>query len=328
LEYQHIWHHASPETHMIVARAFDDLEGVLTGSCLTIGNFDGVHLAHRKLLARVHERARAQNLVSLALTFEPHPRQVLLGKNDPPRLTSPEVKLELMAKSGIEVCMVLPFTRAFASIGPEDFVRDCLVRDLCMKELIVGHDWAFGKGRSGSFETLSALGRQMGFAVERLAPVLVDDAVVSSTRVRDMLRSGDVWDARPLLGRFHKVRGEVIHGADRGGKLLGFPTANIKALDQLLPRTGVYAAWISKGDKEWAGVANIGTNPTFGGDHLSLEAHIFDYSGDLYGKTVDLHFVQRLRSEKKFAGVEELKARIAEDVKIARRVLAEPDSGL
>ncbi|MFZ5428161.1 MAG: bifunctional riboflavin kinase/FAD synthetase [Thermodesulfobacteriota bacterium] len=313
---------------MIVARTFDELEGVLNGSCLTIGNFDGVHLAHQKLLGRVRERAKALNVVSLAVTFEPHPRKVLLGKDDPPRLTTPDVKLELISATGIEACLVLPFTRAFASLEPEDFVRDCLVRDLGMRELIVGHDWAFGKGRRGDYETLSALGRDMGFIVERLDPVLADDAVVSSTRIRDMLAAGDVWDAKPLLGRFPKVRGEVIHGADRGGKLLGFPTANVNALDQLLPKTGVYAVWITKGGQVWAGVANIGMNPTFGGDHLSVEAHIFDYSGDLYGKTVDLHFVQRLRSEKKFSGIDELKARIAEDVKLAKRILAEPEAGL
>jgi len=313
---------------MIVARTFDELEGVLNGSCLTIGNFDGVHLAHQKLLGRVRERAKALNVVSLAVTFEPHPRKVLLGKDEPPRLTTPDVKLELISETGIEACLVLPFTRAFASLEPEDFVRDCLVRDLGMRELIVGHDWAFGKGRRGDYETLSALGRGMGFIVERLDPVLVEDAVVSSTRIRDMLAAGDVWDAKPLLGRFPKVRGEVIHGADRGGKLLGFPTANVNATEQLLPKTGVYAVWITKGEQTWAGVANIGMNPTFGGDHLSVEAHIFDYSGDLYGKTVDLHFVQRLRSEKKFSGIEELKARIAEDVKLAKRILAEPEAGL
>jgi len=313
---------------MIVARTFDDLEGVLNGSCLTIGNFDGVHLAHQKLLARTRDRARALNVVSLAVTFEPHPRSVLLGKNDPPRLTAPDVKLELIAESGIEACLVLPFTRAFASLEPEDFVRDCLVRDLGMRELIIGHDWAFGKGRRGDYATLSALGRSLGYLVERLDPVLHDGAVVSSTRVRDMLLSGDVWDAKPLLGRCHKVRGEVIHGADRGGKLLGFPTANVNALGQMLPKSGVYAVWVSRGEQSWAGVANIGVNPTFGGDHLSMEAHIFDYSGDLYGKTVDLHFVQRLRGERKFPGIEELKARIAEDVRLAKRILAQPEAAL
>jgi len=313
---------------MIVAHAISDLKDVANGTCLTIGNFDGVHLAHQKLLARVRERAKALGMLSLAVTFEPHPRQILLGTNDPPRLTAPDVKLELIAAIGIDACLTLPFTRAFAALEPNDFVRDYLVRDLVMRELIIGHDWAFGKGRKGGFTTLAALGAQLGFAVERLSPVLMEDAIVSSTRIRDMLLSGDVWGVRPLLNRFHKVRGAVIHGADRGGKLLGFPTANIQAPDQLLPKGGVYAAWVTHGEQTFGAAANIGTNPTFGTGPLSLEAHIFGPCGDLYGKSIDLHFVQRLRGEKKFSGIEQLKARIAEDASLAKRILATPEAGL
>ena len=313
---------------MIVAYGIEDLEGVLSGTCLAIGNFDGVHMGHRKLLSRARERAKALGLTCLAMTFEPHPRRVLRGKNDPPRLTILDVKLEILSSLGIEACLVYPFTRVLAAMEPEDFVRQCLVEKLAMRELIIGHDWAFGKGRRGGHETLTALGAAMGFAVERIGPVLIEGAVVSSTRIRDMLLAGDVWDAKPLLGRFHMVRGQVIHGANRGGRLLGFPTANLSAPDQLLPRTGVYAVWVSQGDACWPGVANIGLNPTFGDDHLSVEAHILDFSRDLYGQTVDLHFVQRLRAEKKFSGIEELKSRIAEDVALARRILAAPESGL
>jgi len=317
---------------MIVARTLDDVKDVTNETCLTIGNFDGVHLAHQKLLARVRERAKALNMLSLAVTFEPHPRQVLLGKNDPPRLTSPDVKLELIAATGIEACLVLPFTRAFAAQEPDVFVQDCLVHGLKMRELVIGHDWAFGKGRKGNFATLSTLGTRLGFTVDQLDPVLLDGAVVSSTRIRDMLLSGNVWDVRPLLNRFHKARGAVIHGADRGGKLLGFPTANIHAPDQLLPKGGVYAARITHNGRTFGAVANLGSNPTFGpacgAGPLSLEAHIFDYSGDLYAKSIDLHFVQRLRGEKKFSGVDELKARIAEDAKLAKRILATPEAGL
>lgn len=313
---------------MIIARSLQDLEGALSGCVLTIGNFDGVHMAHQKLLGRVRERAKAKGLSSLVMTFEPHPRRVLLGKNDPPRLTTLDVKLELISALDIEVCLVLPFTRELAAMEPERFVREMLVQGLSMRELIVGHDWAFGKGRSGSIETITALGRELGFGVERLGPVLIDDAVVSSTRIRDMLQAGDVWDARALLGRFPRVRGEVIHGENRGGRLLGFPTANLSVPDQLLPRSGVYATWVSKGQRSWPGVTNIGLNPTFGGDHLSVEAHILDFSGDIYGQRVDLHFVQRLRSEKKFSGIDELKARITEDALLARRILEAPEAAL
>lgn len=313
---------------MIVTRDVEEIQDLLTGTCLTIGNFDGVHLGHRKLLGSVRERAKAQGLTSLAMTFEPHPRRVLLGKSDPPMLTSLEVKLEIISSLGLDVCLVYPFTRALAAMEPEAFVGDCLVARLRMKELVIGHDWAFGKGRRGDFATLSALGAKLGYTVERLGPVLIGDAVVSSTRIRDMLLVGDVWDAKGLLGRFHKVRGQVVHGAGRGAGLLGFPTANLTTPDQLLPLTGVYAVWLSQGEKTWAAVANIGLNPTFGGDHLSVEAHIMDFTGDLYGQVVDLHFVQRLRAEKKFSGPEELKTRIAEDVALARRILGSPEAGL
>ncbi len=313
---------------MIIARSLQDLEGALSGCVLTIGNFDGVHMAHQKLLGRVRERAKAKGLSSVVMTFEPHPRRVLLGKEDPPRLTTLDVKLELISALEIEICLVLPFTRALAAMEAERFVRELLLEGLCMRELIVGHDWAFGKGRSGSFETLAAMGKAEGFSVERLGPVLIDDAVVSSTRIRDMLQAGDVWDARALLGRFPRVRGEVIHGANRGGRLLGFPTANLSVPDQLLPKPGVYATWVSKGQRSWPGVTNIGLNPTFGGDHLSVEAHILDFSGDIYGQRLDLHFVQRLRSEKKFSGIDELKARISEDVLLARRILDTPEAAL
>lgn len=313
---------------MIVAHGIEELEGVLTGTCLAIGNFDGVHMGHRRLLARAKERAKALGLTCLAMTFEPHPRRVLLGKNDPPRLTLLDVKLEILATLGIEICLVMPFTRALAAMEPEDFVRRCLVEGLSMRELIIGHDWAFGKGRRGGHETLTALGERMGFGVERIGPVLIDDAVVSSTRIRDTIQAGDVWDAKPLLGRFHMVRGQVIHGAGRGGRLLGFPTANLAAPDQLLPRTGVYAAWVGLDGAVLPAVANIGSNPTFGEEVLSVEAHILGFSRDIYGRTVDLHFVQRLRGEKKFSGPDELKARIAEDAALAKRILATPEAGL
>lgn len=313
---------------MIVAYSLEELEGVLAGCCLTIGNFDGVHMAHQKLLTRTRERGRTTGLASVAMTFEPHPRRVLLGKDAPPRLTTLEIKLELMADLGIEACFVAPFTRSLASLEPEDFVRQYLVEGLGACELIIGHDWAFGKGRRGDYETLRALGQKFGYSVERISPVLIDDAVVSSTRVRDMLSAGDVWDTKPLLGRFHMVRGTVVHGAGRGGALLGFPTANLDAPDQMLPRIGVYACWASLRGEALPAVANIGKNPTFDGETLTVEAHIMDFREDLYGQTLDLHFVQRLRAEKKFSGVDELKARITEDVALARRILEAAEAEL
>lgn len=310
---------------MIVVTRVEDIHEALSGVCLTIGNFDGVHMGHAKLLSRVRDRAAASSLVSVALTFDPHPRKVLLGAAAPPAITSTEQKLECMEAVGIQVVVVLPFTRELAAREPEDFVRNVLVEGLCLKELVIGYDYAFGKGRRGNFELLSALGQKYGFGVERLDPVLINGAVVSSTRIRDMVLAGNVWDARPLLGRFHQVRGMVAHGHKRGRKL-GFPTANLAFREELVPQNGVYAVWVEVGGVIRPGVANIGKNPTFGEFEMSVEAHILDFAANLYDEPIRVHFVQRIRAEKKFAGPDELVARIREDIGLARMILAAPDA--
>lgn len=310
---------------MIVVTRVEDIHEALNGVCLTIGNFDGVHMGHAKLLARVRDRAAASSLVSMALTFDPHPRKVLLGAAAPPAITSIEHKLECMEAAGIQVVVVLPFTRELAAREPEDFVREVLVEGLSLKQLVIGYDYAFGKGRRGNFELLSALGQKYGFGVERLDPVIINGAVVSSTRIRDMVLAGKVWDARPLLGRFHQVRGVVAHGHKRGRKL-GFPTANLAFREELVPLTGVYAVWVEVDGVIRPGVANIGKNPTFGEFEMSVEAHILDFKGKIYDQPIRVHFVQRIRSEKKFSGPDELVARIREDIGLARMILAAPDA--
>lgn len=311
---------------MIVVKNINEIKDALTGACLTIGNFDGVHMGHAKLLKSVVERAAANNLLAAAVTFDPHPRRVLVDKKDPPFITLTEQKLELIQDYGIQIAMVLPFTKAMAAMDPEDFVRAYLIEGLAMKDLIIGYDYAFGKGRKGNFELLSLLGEKYGYAVERLDPVIINGAVVSSTRIRDMVQAGEVWDVRPLMNRFYQVRGKVVRGRNRGGRLLGFPTANVAMTDELVPKPGVYAIWVDLDGKIYPGVANIGHNPTFGNEVLSVEAHILDFSGDIYDRNIRVHFVQRLRSEKKFSGVEELSARIREDIKLGRRILAAPEA--
>ena len=310
---------------MIVVTRIEDLSDTITGSAITIGNFDGVHLGHAKLLQRVRDRAAAANLLAVALTFDPHPRQVLSPQSAPPAITLVEHKLECFEASGIQVAVVLPFTRELAAREPGDFVREVLVEGLCLRHLVIGYDYAFGKGRKGNFELLSALGQQYGFGVERLDPVIINGAVVSSTRIRDMVQAGKVWDVRPLLGRFHQVRGKVAHGFKRGRKL-GFPTANVAVRDELVPLPGVYAVWVETGGAIRPGVANIGRNPTFGEFEMTVEAHILDFKGKLYDQPIRVHFVQRIRSEKKFSGPEELIARIREDIGLARMILTAPDA--
>ncbi|WP_461211256.1 bifunctional riboflavin kinase/FAD synthetase [Desulfocurvus sp. DL9XJH121] len=307
---------------MIVVRDLEELRGTLSGSCVTIGNFDGVHKGHQKLLARTREKAVASGSEAVAVTFDPHPLQVLAPDHAPPFITLIDQKLELIGRMGIELCVVLAFSREMAALSPEEFVQRYLLDGLCMRQMVIGYDYAFGKGRAGNYELLKALGAKLGFSVERVGPHMFEGAVVSSTRIRDMVRAGQVWEARPLLGRFYTVRGRILHGADRGGRLLGFPTANLKLVDELFPALGVYAVWATLDGRTMPAVANIGYNPTFGNDALSVEVHIMDFAGDIYGRDLRVQFVQRLRSEKKFNGVDELRAQIARDIELARTILA------
>ncbi|MFP4167362.1 MAG: bifunctional riboflavin kinase/FAD synthetase [Desulfonatronovibrionaceae bacterium] len=296
--------------------------------CVTIGNFDGVHKGHQALIERVRRRARAEDLHSVVITFDPHPLRVLVGKKTPPFITLTLQKLELLEKIGVDFVFCQRFSKELAGLDPEVFVFQHLVRPLGMKKLIIGHDYAFGKGRRGNFPMLQALGEKYGFEVERLEPVLVDGAIVSSTRVRDLIEQGEVWRARDLIGRFYQVQGAVKKGKQRGGPLLGFPTANLVLSDELCPKTGVYAVWAEIKGRVHPAVANIGYNPTFGSDCLSVEVHIMDLDSDLYGEMLRVHFVQRLRSEKKFSSFEELKAQITEDVQMGRKILAAEGAAL
>lgn len=308
---------------MIVAHSIDEISLALDGSCATIGNFDGVHKGHQKLIGMTTQRAQELGLTSVVITFEPHPLRYFTGKKSPPFITLLPQKLELIAALGPQVALVLPFTRKLAAQEPEEFVRRCLVDGLRVRELFIGYDYAFGKGRRGNHELLARMGREHGFAVERIDPVIVGGAIVSSTRVRDLVEAGQVWEARDLLGRFYQVKGKVIHGRKRGGDLLGFPTANLEPFDELLPKPGVYAVWVETelpGEPR-KGVANIGHNPTFGENALSVEAHILDYKADLYGRDIRIHFVQRIRDERRFSGPQELVDRIREDVRLGRQIL-------
>ncbi|CCH48320.1 bifunctional riboflavin kinase/FAD synthetase [Pseudodesulfovibrio piezophilus] len=311
---------------MITVRNIEDIKDVIAGSCVTIGNFDGVHKGHQKLIHRTCSRAEARGLVSVVVTFDPHPLKVLSSDRNPPFITLTEQKLELLSQHGPQVCLLLHFTMEMAKLTPEEFVRKYLLDGVNMKELIIGYDYHLGKGRTGDFATLTRLGKENGFTVDRLDPVTIEDAVVSSTRIRDLVHAGHVWAVRPLLGRFYQVKGEVVHGMNRGGRLLGFPTANLKLMDELFPKPGVYANWVEVDGRVHMGVANIGRNPTFGNDALSVEAHLLDFKGDLYGRDIRVHFVQRIRDEKKFSGIDELKDRIGKDIELGRQILSQPEA--
>jgi riboflavin kinase/FMN adenylyltransferase len=294
------------------------------GSCVTIGNFDGVHLGHQALLRRTREKAAHNGTSSVVITFDPHPMRVIRGKT-PPFITLKQQKLELLSDQGLDYVVCLEFTRHMAELSPEDFIRDYLVQGLHLRDLVIGHDYAFGKGGKGNYELLKELGREYDFQVERIDPVHQEGKVVSSTRIRTLIQEGRVLEARPLLGRFYQVSGEVVEGKKRGGPILGVPTANLKLVDELFPKPGVYAVWAQRGSQLLPGVANVGYNPTFNHHELSVEVHIFDFDEDLYGQSLRVHFVKRLRDEKKFSGVEELLAWIRQDMRAARDILHDPD---
>lgn len=303
------------------------IEPALQSACVTIGNFDGVHKGHQQLLGRVRSKADKHGYRAVVVTFDPHPLRLLTQKKTPPFITLTQQKLELFATHKPDACLLLEFTHAMAQQPPEDFVRQILVQGLRVKHLIIGHDYAFGKDRAGNYELLTELGKKYDFTVERVAPVMIENTVVSSTRIRELVMAGDVLAARPLLGRFYTVRGRVEPGFKRGGDLLGFPTANLRLVDELFPATGVYAVWAFLETTALPAVANIGYNPTFGNEVLSVEVHILDFAQDIYGQDLNVCFIKRLRSEKKFTGpdaLSDLCQQIASDIATARSLFADP----
>lgn len=299
---------------------------------VTVGNFDGVHAGHRELIRTAREKAAQLGTRSVLVTFDPHPVHVVRGVVSPGIITPLPRKLELLAETGIDAVLVLPFTKTVAAMSAEEFVDAVLVRALNAKELIIGYNFALGKNRSGNLTTLLALGERSGFAVTHIQPVIVGRETVSSTIIRERITSGEMEKVTALLGRMHTVDGIVVRGEARGKKL-GYPTANIDFPEMLLPPFGAYATWIqplsSPGvalERVWGAtprmsMTSVGTNPTFGGGAVTLETHIFDFSGDLYGKTVRLHFAGRIRGEIRFTSVANLVARLGQDAVAAKDAL-------
>jgi len=307
---------------MEIIRGLDELRHPLENPVLTIGNFDGVHKGHLELFRKTRERAQALKGQSIVMTFEPHPVRVMKLGNGPPLITPTQQKLELIGEAGIDVILCTPFTREFASISAPDFVEKILVGKMGIKEIVVGYDYTFGYDRKGDIALLRELGDKLGFTVHVVAPVYVDNKLISSTSIRKLVQEGRIAEAEVFLGRHYQVAGTVIKGAGRGGRLLGFPTANLRLIDELIPKKGVYAVTVLLEEGTYDGVTNIGYNPTFGGDNpLSVETHLLGFSGDLLGKTIRINFIHRLRDEMPFESVEDLAQQIARDVEDAREVL-------
>jgi riboflavin kinase/FMN adenylyltransferase len=295
----------------------------LTKPVLTIGNFDGVHKGHLALFDKVKERAKAIAGQSVVMTFEPHPLKIMRPANGPQLITHTGQKLELIEKAGIDVIVCVSFDREFAAIPARDFVNSILVKKIGIKEIVVGYDYTFGHNREGDINLLREIGNDFGFVVHLVGPIEIDHTLVSSTSIRRLVQEGRLEEARVLLGRDFEVQGTVVKGRNRGGRLLGFPTANLNPHGELLPKTGVYAVKLLIDDAFYNGVTNVGYNPTFGDTGLTVETHVLDYSGELMGKTIKVHFIKRLRDEKTFKTLEELSSQIAQDIARAEKVLRE-----
>lgn len=289
---------------------------------VTIGNFDGVHLGHQILFSEVVHKAYVAKGTSVAITFAPHPLQVIRPDIGIKLISTCDQKRELIAMANIDVLVIIPFTREFAHMPAADFVDTVLRRTIGVEELVVGYDYAFGKGRQGDIPFLRAQGAEKGFRVSVVDPFYVEEMLVSSTMIRKLVNEGRMSDVKKLLGRPYQIRGEVQVGQQRGGKLLGFPTANLHiAEDDLCPRHGVYVTQVVYDGRCYGGVLNIGRNPTFDGKEVSAETHIFDFNQDIYGKPIKINLLQHLRDEKKFAGPEELIRQISQDIEAAHEVL-------
>ena len=311
---------------MRVVRHLARLPGKLDAAVLTLGNFDGVHLGHQAIIQRAVARAKEIGGQAVALTFEPHPLAVLAPERAPALLQTLHDRLVLMRALGVDVAVLQRFTLRFAALAPEEFVEQFLLRSLDLRHVMVGYNVTFGRNRSGTGETLRALGARHGFGVEVVGPVAAPGdppgEQVSSTRLREMLQGGDLRAARRLLGRPFALRGRVVTGARRG-RTLGFPTANLHLRPGLLlPPDGVYAVAVETGGRRHAGVLNIGIRPTFGGRRRTVEVHVLDFAADLYRQWLVVDVIERLRGVVTFAGPEALRSAIAADVAHAHRVLA------
>jgi riboflavin kinase / FMN adenylyltransferase len=309
---------------MKIIEDIKSIETPIANAVVTIGNFDGVHLGHQALLQTVVEKAHGIGGTAVALTFDPHPIRVISANGHPPLITMKEQKSELIARTGIDILLQIPFTQEFASISARSFIEDLLVRHVGMKILIVGNDYTFGRNREGNLDLLKQWAPEMDFEVivlDWIQPINDIAGRISSTRVRELVMAGRMEEAKRLLGRNYQIRGIVASGRNRGGRLLGFPTANINLQDELSPKQGIYAVTIEHGAEIFQGVANIGYSPTFDDNVFTVEVHILDFKKDIYGETIRVNFIQRLRDEIKFQSIDALAAQIRLDIDKARQIL-------
>lgn len=300
-------------------KVFRDIAEIANAApaAVTVGTFDGFHRGHQRILEKIEAVSAADQLLKTVVTFEPHPRKIV-GKPGTTVniLTTLTEKLDIFESAGIDTVLVIPFTRAFAAMSSEDFVKTILVDRLGVREMVVGYDHHFGKNREGSFELLGGLGEQHGFRVHQVPPFRIDEVAASSSLIRRFIESGEVDRAAHFLGRHYRLHALVVEGNKRGREI-GYPTANLKVdhPDKLIPANGVYAVDVKVSGEIFRGMMNIGYRPTFDIDRLTLEVHLFNFDAWLYGHTIEVRFKAYIRPEKQFSGIDELRAQLDLDKK-------------
>ncbi|OGL42627.1 MAG: riboflavin biosynthesis protein RibF [Candidatus Schekmanbacteria bacterium GWA2_38_11] len=302
---------------MKIIRGLPEKEREYKNPILTLGNFDGVHLGHQEIFKRVVKRAKEIEGTSIAITFDPHPLKILAPEKCPSLITNFKEKAEILESFQIDILFSIPFTREFSSLDAGDFIKKIVVDKIGPKELFIGYDFAFGKGREGDTSVLKGLGESLGFKVTVVKPIRVGEKTVSSTLIRNLIKEGNVKEASVYLGRPYSISGEVIKGHGRG-KGLGFPTANINFQNELIPSEGVYIGEILFGEERHKSLINVGTNPTFGEDKLNVEVFILDFGRDIYGEFLKVFFQEKIRGEIRFKTPEQLIVQMQKDLKQAR----------
>ncbi len=306
---------------MEIIKDIDSLKKSYPNTVLTIGNYDGVHLGHQKILSMVGKKAEEISGTSMVMTFDPHPVKVIAPEKNVKLLTTPEEKARLIAKTGIDVLLFITFTKEFSQIAPDEFISKILVEKLNIKEVIVGANYSFGKSKKGNIDLLRKRGKEFGFRATAVQDVMLHGNIVSSSSIRSLLMKGAVQDVITYLGRAYSILGTVIKGKGRGKSILNIPTANITSPVEIAPREGVYAVRVGYRGSIYDGAANIGKNPTFGNTDVSYEVHLFGFSGDLIGESLRIYFIDRIRNERTFPDVATLEKQIREDMDVAGKIL-------
>ncbi len=312
----------SQEVRMKIFQTFD-IETRFPKPVLTIGNYDGVHIGHRRIIKKVIDKAREISGTSMLMSFYPHPHSVLEPDSYIRLITPPHIKENLVRDCGIEVMFEIPFDEKLRSIAPERFIEDVLVDKIGVAGVIVGYDFRFGKGGAGDVDMLKEYAQKGNYYFDVVGAITLEDEKIGSNRIRKLIMDGGVKKANELLGRLHMIEGVVVHGVNRG-KNMGFPTINFETVFELIPGNGVYITEVEFDGKRWPSVTNIGYNPTFDGKKLLVETHILDFGGDLYDREIVIYFHERIRAEQKFKDMAELMAQISKDVERARQYFNEP----